>query len=113
MAIQPIVGCKVGPIAMVDEPRVVAAQDEASQPRIEIAVMQQHAAQVRGLRLDRVRIQVQIEPFAEAPYGAPGSDEFDGENAQAVDRAAVQPNRHQQHRYGRPRGMLAFIPAAC
>lgn len=91
------VDVQVGRVAVVDEPRVVTAEDEPVQPSIDVAVVLEDAAEMVGLAVEDRRIEIEIESRRETPDRRSAGDGGDGEDAQPVDRALRETDGNEQH----------------
>lgn len=77
---------------MIDEARIVAAENVAIQPRVDISVVQQPLAPQPGQPFDFRRSTLQVEARREASDFLAPADRFGGEEPEAVDRARLHPS---------------------
>jgi hypothetical protein len=61
VVLQSEVRAKIGGHAVIDKPGVIATQDIPMQPSVDVPIVQQALPNNRGLLLETLRIEIQIE----------------------------------------------------
>ena len=92
-----VVGRDIRRVAVVDEARIIEAQDDPLHIAVEIAVVREERPHMLRQCLDDAGVKLHVEPALETPHRRPLRDRRRGVHAESVDRALREPRRHQKH----------------